>query len=103
MPLIVYYKLPDEFGEDVMVTENPVFECQPAILFTKHDEGLPLFNIYIEGEHTEATPSNASEPTYTILNDGLAATLPARNQAEAVGWARSFYERVVTHRETEAV
>ena len=94
MPRVVFYKLPSEsFGEDVMVLEVPHGECEVALLLSKDELGLPLFDVEATSVHVSAVKSEG-ELFFSRYTDGFEATIPARNQNEAYDWARRFYERL---------
>jgi hypothetical protein len=85
------------------VMERPNYECVPALIFTEHDEGLPLFRMEVEGEKITITPADDTEPHYNIFLDGFDGVLPARNQNEAYDWARSFHAKLQEHYSKQAV
>lgn len=102
---IVYYKLPLAFGEEVLVMQEPFYECEVAFLMSKEERREPLFRVNLDGDIATVTPASDEDEPFILRHiDGLAGVIPAENQAEARAWAlwafkkmRAFDEKRDTH------
>lgn len=88
---LAYYKLPDENGENVLITTTQLYlDSELAIMVDEEDLGLTFFDLYYDG--TEEPTIMATEveddyelpmPWFLIDEDSMEATLPFKNIEEA--------------------
>lgn len=84
---VVFYKLPSEAGENVLVTESYTYvESEIAILLDDADLDLPCFDLISTEDGDSVTPVEESDPDIYMFIDtdlNVDATLPFKTQEHA--------------------
>ena len=86
---LLFYKLPSEAGENIIVTDSYAFvESELAILLDDADLSLPFFDIFVDGNErniTEVMDNPENVDPYFVVDASLTidGTLPFKNEAAA--------------------